>query len=416
MRFVADLHIHSKYARAVSPRMVLSELDAVAQKKGIQVMGTGDFTHPFWYKHLVDNLEPAEAGLYKIKGGQTRFLLTTEIACVYTRGGKGRRIHVLLYAPDLTTVKKINNALTERKCNLRSDGRPIIGLDVVEVLKIALDAHPQSVMVPAHGWTPWFGILGSKSGFNSFEECFGDYAKHIFAMESGLSSDPVMNWRVSALDQITIMSNSDSHSPERIGREANIFDTELSYKGIMDALRKNDSKSFIATIEYFPEEGMYHFDGHRQCGISYGPAQTRKNRGICEACKKAVTVGVLSRLEKLADRTEVELKVYDVKIGEVVGKGCDGRVPFVNLITLDTIISEALGVGQASKRVKIEYDQALQALGSELDILMNIPIKALNAHYSEHSVRIAEGIRRMRARELTIKPGYDGQYGVVKIF
>lgn len=427
MKFIADLHIHSKYARAVSPRMILPELDKMAQIKGIQVMGTGDFTHPAWYEHLVKNLEPdfAEAspgkpagfnGLYKLANGKTRFLLTTEIACIYTRGGRGRRIHVLLFAPSLKVVKKINDELTARGKNLRSDGRPIIGLDVVEVLKIALDASPECVMVPAHVWTPWFGILGSKSGFNSFEECFGDYTKHIFALETGLSSDPVMNWRLSALDNIAIMSNSDSHSPERIGREANIFDTELSYAGIMGALKKNDPKSFLATIEYFPEEGMYHYDGHRKCGVSYDPEETLKKRGICSVCKKPVTVGVLNRLEKLADRTEAELKVKDVKIGEVIGKGSDGRVPFINLVTLDTIIAEALGVGDASKKVKAQYDEMIKTIGTELDILMNIPLASLQAKSYQLPAGIPEGIRRMRARELLITPGYDGEYGVVKLF
>lgn len=416
MRFIADLHIHSKYARAVSPRMVLPELDKMAQIKGIQVMGTGDFTHPAWYEHLVKNLKPAEAGLYRVKNGTTRFLLTSEIACVYTRGGRGRRIHVLLFAPSLEVVKKINDELTARGKNLKSDGRPIIGLDVVEVLKIALDASPECVMVPAHAWTPWFGILGSKSGFNSLEECFGDYRKHIFAIETGLSSDPVMNWRLSALDNVAIISNSDSHSPERIGREANIFDTELSYGGIMKALKENNPKSFVATIEYFPEEGMYHYDGHRKCGVSYEPSETLKKRGICSVCKKPVTVGVLNRLEKLADRTEAELKVQDVKIGEVVGKGIVGRVPFINLVTLDTIIAEALGVGDTSKKVKAQYDEMIRMLGPELDILMNIPLSALSPKTYNLPPAILEGIRRMRTRELSITPGYDGEYGIVKIF
>ena len=308
MRFIADLHIHSKYARAVSPRMTLPELDRWADDKGIQVIGTGDFTHPLWFAEMEKQLEPDFAdsaavailakevattgkpashnGLYRLKAkyklptikgtrADTRFLLTTEVACIYTRGGKGRRVHSLIFAPDLASAKKINEGIAARGCNLRSDGRPILGLDIVEVLKIVLAVHPEAVLVPAHIWTPWFALFGSKSGFNSIEECFGDFSKYIFAMETGLSSDPVMNWRWSALDKIALISNSDSHSLERIGREANIFDTELSYGGIMDALKgaagrsfgvpQDDTtggladagaKHFVATIEYFPEEGM----------------------------------------------------------------------------------------------------------------------------------------------------------------
>lgn len=429
MRFIADLHIHSRHARAVSSRMVLPELDRWADDKGILVMGTGDFTHPAWYEHLTKNLIPAEQGLYRLRAehqlstlkgtkANTRFMLTTEIACMYTRAGKGRRIHVLLFAPDLEAVKKINEALTAKKCNIKSDGRPIVGLDVVEVLKIALAADQRCVMVPAHVWTPWFGLLGSKSGFNSLEECFGEYAKHIFAVETGLSSDPLMNWRLSAFDHLALLSNSDSHSLERIGREANIFDTELSYDGIIGALKENTTKKFIATIEYYPEEGMYHVDGHRKCGVSYSPDETRNRRGICMKCGKSVTVGVLNRLDKLADRAEVDMavQVRAVKIGEVMGKQYGRRPPFINLVTLDTIIAESLGVGDTSKKVKAQYEAMIKEFGSELEILMNLPLHQLSSTRSPLPPSLTEGIRRMRSGELTITPGFDGQYGEVSIF
>lgn len=429
MKFVADLHIHSKYARAVSPQMILPELDRWADDKGILVMGTGDFTHPLWYKDLVEQLEPAELGLYRLKKefklqtikgttADTRFLLTTEISCIYTRAGKGRRVHALIFAPDLPTVKKINDGIAKRGGNLKSDGRPILGMDIVEVLKICLDANPETVLVPAHIYTPWFSIFGSKSGFNSIEECFGDYTKYIFAGETGLSSDPFMSWRWSALDNITLISNSDSHSLQRIGREANILNTELSYAGIVKSFKDNNDKSFVATIEYFPEEGIYHFDGHRKCGVSYDPAETRKHRGLCSSCGKPVTVGVANRLEKLADRSEEKVKkeIIPHDVGKVAGKKFRKRPPYINLVTLDSIIGEALDIGTKSQGVKREYDAMINIFGRELDILMNIPLADLSPKTYNLSPAIIEGIRRMRAGQFTITPGFDGQYGEVHIF
>lgn len=425
MKFIADLHIHSKYSRAVSPLMTLPELDRWADDKGILVMGTGDFTHPAWIKDITANLEPAEPGLFKLKSkfklktikntlAETRFLICVEISCVYTRAEKGRRVHVLVYVPDISSAEKINAQLS-RIGNIKSDGRPIIGLDARELAKIVFEICPDAIIVPAHIWTPWFGLLGSKSGFNSLTECFGDYTKYIYAIETGLSSDPSMNWRLSALDNVAIMSNSDSHSLQRIGREANMFDTELSYKGILHALKDRESKKFIATIEYFPEEGMYHYDGHRKCGVSYDPAQTRKQRGICSACGKPVTVGVLNRLEKLADRGEEEItqETRESQLGEVKSKQFKNRPPFINLITLDSIISEALDIGTKSQGVRREYDALINIFGSELDILINIPLSDIK---KSASPQIAEGIRRMRNGEFKITPGFDGQYGTVHIF
>jgi DNA helicase II / ATP-dependent DNA helicase PcrA len=426
MRFIADLHIHSKFARAVSPKMTLPELDRWADDKGITVVGTGDFTHPLWNEQLAQQLEPAESGLYKLKQqfklatikgtkANTRFLLTTEVSCIYTRSGRGRRVHALIFAPDLATVKKINEGIAARGGNLKSDGRPILGLDIVEVLKIVLSAHPDAAVIPAHIWTPWFALFGSKSGFNGIEECFGEYSKYIFAMETGLSSDPAMNWRWSALDRVALISNSDSHSLERIGREASMFNTELSYGGIMSALKQNTPEAFIATIEYFPEEGMYHIDGHRSCGVSYTPAQTQQRRGICHGCSKPVTVGVMSRVARLADRTaeEVRQETVAIKLGEVFGQQYRNRVPFINLVTLDSIIGEALDRGTKTKGVKVEYDGLIKKFGSELRLLMEIPLTEIAA---EVTPQIVEGIRRMRAGEFKIVPGFDGQYGEISIF
>lgn len=421
MRFIADFHIHSKYSRAVSQDMVPEELDRWADDKGILVMGTGDFTHPAWLKELKQKLEPAEPGLYRLKASYkkptingvpaaTRFILSVEISCIYKRGGKTRRVHNLILAPDFETVDKINAQLSLIG-NLKSDGRPILGLDSEELLKIVLNSNPQAVLVPAHAWTPWFSVFGSMSGFDTLEECFGDHTKHIFAIETGLSSDPAMNWRLSKLDKIAFISNSDSHSLERIGREANVFDTGLSYTGIMEALRSRDPKKFLLTIEFFPEEGKYHYDGHRVCNIVWEPAQTKKNNGKCSVCGKPVTVGVVNRVDALADRP--------LRQSEGVGAGLarqivsEGRVPFVNLVTLDKIIGDALDVGPASKSVKKEYDKLIKACRSEFNILMNVESKDLAGVASPE---IIEGINRVRAGKLHIRPGYDGEYGEINIF
>ncbi len=426
MRIVADLHIHSKYSRAVSPQMLPETLDAWADDKGITVMGTGDFTHPLWLKELQKKLEPAEPGLFVLKkrfkqktlkgtfATATRFLLTVEISCIYSRAGHTRRVHHLIFAPDFATVEKINTALG-RIGNLKSDGRPIIGIDSEDLLKIVLEADPRAALVPAHIWTPWFSVFGSMSGFDSLDECFGDYAKHIFAVETGLSSDPPMNWRVSALDRVALISNSDSHSLQRIGREANIFDTELSYDGIMEAIRsgapgkevgsmkyevrKKSNPKFIGTVEFFPEEGRYHYDGHRLCGIIWTPEQTKKHGGICTKCGQKVTVGVLNRIAGLADRKDGYRDVH--------------RPPYWNTVPLDEIIGEALDVGSKSKAVQKEYQKLIVAFGSELAVSLDVSIpKLATVALSE----VAEGIERMRSGKVSITPGYDGEYGIVKMF
>ncbi|MBI3046169.1 MAG: DNA helicase UvrD [Candidatus Harrisonbacteria bacterium] len=418
MKFVADLHIHSKYSRAVSRNMVLEELDRWADDKGILVMGTGDFTHPAWFREIKEKLEPAEPGLFKLKShlkkptlkntlAETRFLLSVEISCIYSRGGKTRRVHHIVMAPDLETAEKINTQLSWVG-KLASDGRPILGLDSEKLAEIVFTANPEAVMVPAHAWTPWFSVFGSMSGFDSLEECFGKYTDKIFAIETGLSSDPPMNWRVPALDKIALISNSDSHSLQRIGREANVFDTELSYKGIMDAI-KNGSPStssgrlsrFIETIEFFPEEGKYHYDGHRACGVVMPPSETKKHKDLCPKCGKKLTIGVVYRVSQLAAKDRPE-GYQDAK-----------RVSFKNLVTLDSIIGEALDVGKATKSVMKEYEKLIKAFGSEFTILQDTPIKEIAL---ASKPEIAEGVRRMREGKLKIEPGYDGEFGVIKIF
>lgn len=406
MKIIADLHIHSPYARAVSKIMTFENLDYWARLKGITVMGTGDFTHPQWMKEIKRKLEPAEPGLYRIRNKElgikengTRFLLTVEISSIYSKGGKTRRIHSLIFAPSVETAEKINAQLGLMG-NIKSDGRPILGLDAKELAKIIFNIDSRAVVIPAHAWTPWFSIFGSMSGFNTLEECFEEFAPQIFAIETGLSSDPAMNWRLSRLDNIALISNSDSHSLRRIGREANIFETELSYDGVIDAIKSRDPKRFISTIEYFPEEGMYHFDGHRACGIRMTPPETKKTNKICPKCGKPVTVGVLYRVGELADRPE--------------GFRPKRAIPYKNMVPLDEIIAECLGVASAtSKKVQAEYMNIIEKLGSEFAVLFDASREELK---TATRPEIVEGIMRVREGRLHIEPGYDGTYGKVKIF
>jgi len=400
MKFVGDFHIHSKYSRATSPDMNLENLDVWAKKKGIKVISAADFTHPAWFAELKEKLEPAESGLYKLKGRdtETRFILTTEISCIYSKNNAVRRVHLILFAPSLEAVEKINVKLGQIG-KLASDGRPIIGIDAKEVVKIALDASPDCLVVPAHAWTPWFAVFGSKSGFDSLQECFDEYTEHIYAIETGLSSDPAMNWRLSALDNITFISNSDSHSLAKIGREANVFDTEVSYPAIAEVLKTNDPTKFLYTIEFFPEEGKYHYDGHRDCGVSLKPEESKQQNNMCPKCGKPLTIGVLNRVAELADREE--------------GVKPEGAIPFKSLIPLQEIIGDALGVGVASKRVREGYETLLEAVGSEFDVLLDADKSTLlNATTPE----IAEGIIRVREGKVSIEPGFDGEYGKIKIF
>ncbi|MDD2672531.1 MAG: endonuclease Q family protein [Syntrophales bacterium] len=377
----------------------MESLDKWAKIKGLKVLGTGDFTHPEWFKSLKEKLVPAEPGLYKLKtDDQTRFILTSEISCIYTKNGKVRKIHVLIFAPSLEVVQKINTHL-DFIGNIKSDGRPILGLDAKELAKIVLGISPDCFIVPAHAWTPWFSIFGSKSGFDSIEECFEEYSKYIYAIETGLSSDPPMNWRLSALDKITLISNSDAHSPRKLGREANVFDTDLNYNAIIGAIKDKDPRRFLYTIEFFPEEGKYHYDGHRTCEISLTPPESKKYNNICPTCGKPLTIGVMNRVERLADRKQ--------------GFGPNGAIPFRSLVPLEEIIAESLGVGVASKQVDMEYKNLIKKLGSEFNILLEASKQDLvGATLPE----IVEGIIRVREGKVSITPGYDGVYGKVSIF
>jgi len=398
MQFVADFHIHSRYSRATSPQMDLENLDRWAQIKGINVLGTGDFTHPAWFKELKEKLSPAERGLFQLKNfdSPTRFILTAEISCIYSKGGKVRKVHIIIFAPSIKAVEKINLELSKIG-NLMADGRPILGLDAKNLAQICLEADENCLVVPAHAWTPWFAIFGSKSGFNSIEECFEDYSKHIYAVETGLSADPKMFWQISKLDNITLLSNSDAHSLPKLGREANVFDTELNYQGIVEAI-KTKSK-FLYTIEFFPEEGKYHFDGHASCNLSLAPEQSKKYNNICPACLKPLVIGVLNRVSELADRP--------------LGFQPENAIPFKSLIPLQEIIAESIGTSIASKEVAKLYNNLIKSLGSEFKILLESSRQEIG---KESLPEVAEGVMRVREGKVFIEPGYDGVYGKIKIF
>ena len=403
MEFIADFHIHSKHSRATSPQMGLEGLAKWAKIKGIKILGTGDFTHPEWFDNLKEKLEPAEEGLFKLKAagrgeGETRFILTSEISCIYSKGGRTRKIHIIVFAPDLKTVEKINTHLGWIG-NLKADGRPILGLDAKELAKVVLSISESCLIVPAHIWTPWFSLFGSKSGFDSIEECFEEYSKYIFAGETGLSSNPEMNWRLSALDRITLISNSDSHSVQKIGREANVFDAELSYPAVIEAIKEKDPQKFLYTIEFFPQEGKYHYDGHRLCGISLSPQESKKYNNLCPNCGKPLTIGVLNRIEKLADRPE--------------GFSSPNAIPFKSLIPLEQIIADAINQGVGTIQGDREYKNLIEKFNSEFEVLLNASREDLEKFTLPE---IALGIIRVREGKVFIEPGYDGVYGKIKIF
>jgi len=400
MKFIADFHIHSKYSRATSKDMDLESLDKWARIKGIKVLGTGDFTHPEWFYNLKEKLVPAEPGLFKIKNGDnnTRFILTSEISCVYSKKNKVRKIHIIVFAPSFEVVEKINTQLGWIG-NLKSDGRPILGLDAKELAKIVLSISQDCLVVPAHIWTPWFAVFGSKSGFDSMEECFEEYTKYIYSVETGLSSDPPMNWRLSALDKITLISNSDAHSPSKIGREANVFNTEMSYRAMAKAIKEKNQKEFLYTIEFFPQEGKYHYDGHRNCNISLSPPESKKYNNICPTCGRPLIIGVMNRVESLADRK--------------AGFNPENAIPFKSLIPLEEIVAESLGMTTASRQVGAEYKNLIKKLGSEFNVLLDASRQELE---SATLPEIAEGILRVREGKVSITPGYDGVYGKISIF
>ncbi|MEI9476105.1 MAG: endonuclease Q family protein [Deltaproteobacteria bacterium] len=400
MRFIADFHLHSKYSRATSKEMGVESLARWAKKKGITLLGTGDFTHPTYFVELKAKLAPLGNGLFELKNGDkdVTFILTTEVSNIYRQDGKGRRIHTLIFAPSFEVTEVIRSKLGNLG-KLSSDGRPIFSFAAKDLVKMILDISEECMLIPAHAWTPWFSIFGANSGFDSIEECFGDMTPHIHAIETGLSSDPEMNWRLSALDNITLISNSDAHSPNRLGREANAFDCVLDYKEVTETLRKKDRRKFLFTLEFFPEEGKYHYDGHRHCGVIFSPSQTKSHQSLCPVCKKKLTGGVLNRVEQLADRPE--------------GFMPKNAIPSIHLIPLEEIIAESLNQRVGTKGVDTEYERLVERGGSEFKILLDAPPDELATFVP---ARILEGIIRMRQGKVSIVPGHDGVYGKISLF
>ena len=413
MKYIADLHVHSKYSMATAKNLDLEHMYIAAQLKGITVVATGDVTHPAWIEEIKEKLVPAEAGFFKLKKeiadlcdmhvplpcrGNVRFILTSEISSIYKKNDRTRKNHNLVFLPDLAAADMFNARL-DSIGNIKSDGRPILGIDSRNLLEILLESSDDAFMIPAHIWTPWFSMLGSKSGFDSIEECFDDLSAHIFAVETGLSSDPAMNRRVKNLDHVTLVSNSDAHSPMKLGREANIFDTELNYFALKSALKTGDTKKFLGTFEFFPEEGKYHMDGHRKCGVCFNPEQSITSGCMCPVCDKPLTLGVMHRVKALADR----------KKGEKPFRSH----PFYSMVPLVEIISEIVRVGPNSKKVIQIYNHMLSELGSEFSILHELSIDQLNAF---NLPLLGEAICRVRSSRIHLIPGFDGEYGKIKIF
>ena len=400
MRWIADFHLHSRYSRATSKEMEVESLARWAKKKGVTLLGTGDFTHPTYLAELRSKLEPLGNGLLRLKKGDqgVRFILTTELSNIYTQAGRVRRIHTLLFAPSFEVVQAISSKLANLG-KISSDGRPIFGFSAKDLAKMILDLSPDCMVIPAHAWTPWFSIFGANSGFDSIEECFGEMSPFIYAIETGLSSDPEMNWRLSALDRITLISNSDAHSPNRLGREANAFQGPLDYKEIVEALRTKDRKRFLFTIEFFPEEGKYHYDGHRDCEVILAPSQTRAHQYLCPKCHKKLTVGVMHRVEELADRPE--------------GTIPKSAIPSIHLIPLEEVLAEALGHRVGTKAVEMEYERLVERGGSEFHILLDATPDELESFAPP---RVLEAIIRMRQGKVSIVPGHDGVYGKISLF
>jgi uncharacterized protein (TIGR00375 family) len=411
MKFIADFHIHSPYSRATSKQLTPEWLDYWAKIKGIDLLGTGDCIHPAWLDELEDKLVPAANGLYTLKPSscitqelppvlahkKVHFALTTELSSIYKKNGAVRKVHTVCVFPDFKAARQMQSKLA-RVGNITADGRPILGLDATHILEMVLEIGRGSFLFPAHIWTPWFSVLGSRSGFDTPDECFEELTEHIFCVETGLSSDPPMNRRCSFLDKFRLISNSDAHSPEKLGREANMFDADFSFDGIVRALKDDDG--FLGTIEFFPEEGKYHLDGHRKCDICWDPDQTKAHNGRCSVCGQPVTKGVLSRVIERADRANPDA-FY-------------GKQTFLSITPLPSLVSEVLNKkNTTSKAVRNEYRRIISSLGAEFDILL---FRALDEIKEQAGERISEGIRRLRAGRVHIEAGYDGEFGTIKVF
>ncbi|MDD5069835.1 MAG: endonuclease Q family protein [Candidatus Omnitrophica bacterium] len=397
MKFVADLHIHSKYSRAASKDMEIPYLSNWAKLKGVDLLASGDFTHPGWLGELKEYLIPIEeTGLFSYNG--VKFILSAEVSNIFTQNQRNYRVHNIILAPTFKVIEEVNQMLSGYG-NLAADGRPVLGgLSCESLAKKLFEISEDIMVIPAHIWTPWFSLFGSKSGFDSIKEAFGKYSGKITALETGLSSDPPMNWRVSDLDKYSLVSNSDSHSLSRLGREANVFDCELNYWEIKKVLEQKDRTKFLYTIEFFPEEGKYYYDGHRNCGVRFAPYETRENSGICPACNRTLTKGVLHRVDELADR---DLEFVPEK-----------AIGYKHFVSLEEIIAQARGFKASSKKVKKEYLEIVGRYQSEFNVLNNVSYKELIKTIPE---AIVQGIQQVRDRNISISPGYDGKYGTIKI-
>ncbi len=453
MQIFADLQLHSRFSRAVSPQMTLPNIAAWATRKGIGLVATGDWTHPQWHREIIANLEEMGNGLLRVKKSiksiksiksnveSPYFMLATEVSCIYSQGGRGRRVHTLIWVPTIASAEKINKEMTKRGCNLLSDGRPIIGLTSIQVAELVLTIEPQALIIPAHAWTPWFSVYGKMGGFDSIEEAFGPFAKHIYAVETGLSSDPAMNWRIAELDHRAILSFSDAHSGPKLGREATVFeipDGELSYDAIYQAVRGSGSYRFTRsslearipnldariayTIEFHPEEGKYHYTGHRACKIRWAPEEVQHKGTTCPTCGKPLTQGVMQRVEQLASRSEaslqltthnVQLTTSGAPITVTSSAAFPNRPPYVMTVPLQEIISEAIGSPVASPKVALQYDRLVSEFNNEFSILLQSSIASISKIAGE---RVAEGVDKVRRGDIVIDPGYDGVFGVVKIW
>jgi uncharacterized protein (TIGR00375 family) len=396
-KFVADLHLHSSYARATSRSLNLDTLSEWAKLKGLKLIASADFTHPVWWKETRTKLKESKyPGFYEYGG--TYFVLGTEISCIYSQGSRQRRTHCLPFFPKMSDVEKFNQQLA-RIGNLKADGRPILGMSAKQLLEIVLGINEKAIFIPAHVWTPWFSLYGSNSGFDSIEEAFGDLSKYIYAIETGLSSDPAMNWRIPELDDRSIVSFSDAHSAPKMGREATVFDTDFSYDGLLAAVKK---QKIALTIEFFPEEGKYHYTGHRSCGVRQSPKETDQSGIICPKCRRKLTVGVMHRVEELADSKRPE------------GFTPKNRPKYKNLVTLIEIIAESFGQQVTSGKVNDEYRRLVSQLGSEMSVLLKVPLPDLEKIATVY--KVVEGIKRVREGNIVIEPGFDGVYGKVKIW
>jgi len=392
---IADFHIHSRYSRATSGEMNIREISQYAKVKGIDILGTGDLTHPHWLDELEDCLKPVSYGVYEYDG--IHFFLTGEISCIYSQNGKVRKIHILVFAPSFEIVHKLNRELS-RIGNLYADGRPILGISAKELMKVVLEASDDCFVVPAHIWTPWFSLFGANSGFDDIKECFGELTSEIYALETGLSSDPEMNWALSCLDRFTLISNSDAHSPANLGREANLFNCKIDYREIVSAIKNREKDKFLGTIEFFPQEGKYHYDGHRNCNVCLSPQETKKYNNVCPRCGKPLTIGVMHRVYELADRE--------------IGFKPQGAIPFTSLVLLKEVIGETIGKTPKSAEVDKLYHYLIEKFSNEFKIMLEVPFDEL----SKVHPKVAEAIARVKERKVKISPGYDGVYGEVKIF